>query len=180
MPHIHTEPGQHDATASAFIIRTDMEQPRVLFHMHKKLHKLLQPGGHVELHETPWQAILHELVEETGYEKDQLRVLQPDHRIKELTGAVVHPVALCQNTHSFSAAQHDHFHSDTSYAFIAESEPRLTPVDGESMDLRWLTKEQLASLSNTEVGQNSREIALFALDYALAEWQPRALDEFFA
>jgi hypothetical protein len=49
MAHIHTEPGQHDFTASAFIIRLDRlderGQPKLLLHKHKKLHKLLQFGG---------------------------------------------------------------------------------------------------------------------------------------
>lgn len=36
MSHIHTKPGQHDFTASAFIIRTDGTEPRAMVHMHKK------------------------------------------------------------------------------------------------------------------------------------------------
>lgn len=102
MPHIHTEPGQHDQTASAFIIRTDTPEPAVLFHMHKKVHILLQPGGHIELHETPWQAVLHEIHEETGYELSQLTILQPQQRIRTLSGAVNHPMLINQNTHLFS------------------------------------------------------------------------------
>ena len=30
MPHIHTEPGQHDHTASAYIFRTDFSEPKVM------------------------------------------------------------------------------------------------------------------------------------------------------
>jgi 8-oxo-dGTP diphosphatase len=66
MAHIHTKPGQHDFTASAFIIRIDTPKPKVLLHMHKKLGVLLQPGGHIELNENPWQAVHHEIEEETG------------------------------------------------------------------------------------------------------------------
>lgn len=82
MAHIHTNPGEHDLTASAFIVRDDFEEPRLLLHMHKKLHILLQPGGHVELNENPWQAIEHELREETGYTFDELEVLQPKDRLR--------------------------------------------------------------------------------------------------
>ena len=59
MAHIHNEPGQHDLTVSAFIINvSDKENPKILLCRHKKLGKLLQPGGHVELDENPWQAVL--------------------------------------------------------------------------------------------------------------------------
>lgn len=37
MAHIHTKPGQHDLTASAYIIRDDGNEPVVLLHRHKKL-----------------------------------------------------------------------------------------------------------------------------------------------
>ena len=36
MPHINTKPGQHDFTASAFIVRLDRSEPQVLLHLHKK------------------------------------------------------------------------------------------------------------------------------------------------
>ena len=66
MAHIHTQPGQHDHTASAYIIRTDLDTPRIMLHLHRKIGKYLQFGGHVELNETPWQAVVHELREESG------------------------------------------------------------------------------------------------------------------
>jgi len=63
MAHIHTQPGQHDHTASAYIVRTDFDEPKIMLHLHRKIGKYLQFGGHVELHETPWQAVVHELRE---------------------------------------------------------------------------------------------------------------------
>lgn len=177
MPHIHTEPGQHDTTASAFIIRADTPEPTVLFHMHKKVHKLLQPGGHVELHETPWQAVLHEIREETGYELSQLKVLQPSQRMKSLSGAVNHPVPLNQNTHLFKQGM-EHYHTDTAYAFVADGEPAGSPDDLESNDLRWLTIEQLRKMDQAEIGQNSREIAMYAFEHILDYWEPIDLSEF--
>ena len=68
MPHIHTLPGEHDATASAYIVRTDLGEPAIMLHRHKKLDTMLQFGGHVELHENPLEAIAHELREESGYD----------------------------------------------------------------------------------------------------------------
>lgn len=71
MPHIHTKPGQYDHTVTAYIVRTDGDDPKVLLHMHRKLGMLLPPGGHVELDETPWAAMAHELTEESGYTLDE-------------------------------------------------------------------------------------------------------------
>lgn len=178
MPHIHTKPGQHDATTSAFIVRTDTEQPTVLFHMHKKIHKLLQPGGHIELDETPWQAILHEVCEETGYDLQQLTIMQPAARLTKLSGGVLHPVALCHNTHAFSKEQPDHFHTDTSYLFVATAGPTGLPRAGESTDLRWLSREQLVALTAADAVLASRDIALYALDSALDEWDAVSIDQF--
>ena len=38
----------------------------VVLHLHKRLGIWLQPGGHIDSGETPWQAALHETREETG------------------------------------------------------------------------------------------------------------------
>lgn len=179
MPHIHTEPGQHDHTASAFIIRTDTPEPVILFHMHKKLHKLLQPGGHVELNETPWQAVLHEIQEETGYELSQLDILQPQLRLKSLSGVTIHPIPLNQNTHLFKDGI-DHFHTDITYAFISHQKPAGLPGEHESNDLRWLTAVQLRALDTSEVGESSRDIALYALENILDRWEVVRLGEFAA
>jgi len=49
MSHIHTQPGQHDMTVSAFIVRQVDGEWKCLVHLHKKAGKLMQVGGHVEL-----------------------------------------------------------------------------------------------------------------------------------
>lgn len=171
MAHIHTNPGEHDHTASAFVIRTDTTEPKLLLHIHKKLGVLLQPGGHVELHETPWQAITHELMEETGYELSQLQVLQPRVRISSINAAVLHPQSIVHNTHHFDK-EGVHKHIDISYAFTTTSEPRHTPGEGESHTLRWVTLDELRSLrSPEEIYENVRQIGEFALTSILNDWE---------
>lgn len=140
MPHIHTEPGQHDITASAWIFREDADELRALVHMHRKHGKLMQVGGHIELNETPWQTLVHELPEESGFTIDDLDVLQPQAEVLDIPNATVHPVPVRMNTHMVSAV---HYHSDLGYAFIAKQEPSQLPADGESQDLRWLTITEL-------------------------------------
>jgi 8-oxo-dGTP diphosphatase len=75
MAHIHIGENEIDLTVSAFIVRKFPDDSwRLLVHRHKKLGKLLQKGGRVELNETPWEAITHELEEESGYDIANLRV----------------------------------------------------------------------------------------------------------
>ncbi len=141
MPHIHTEPGQHDFTTSAYIIRKVDGEWRCLVHMHRKLNKLMQIGGHVELNETPWQALSHELTEEAGYTLSELQLLQPRVVSFDSPDYVVHPQPLMLNTHKFSDT---HFHTDIAYAFVAQAPPSLPQSEGESDDLRWLTLRELS------------------------------------
>jgi 8-oxo-dGTP pyrophosphatase MutT (NUDIX family) len=178
MPHIHTGPGEHDATASAFIVRFDTSQPQLLLHTHKKLHILMQPGGHIEVLENPWQAVLHEIVEETGYDLSQLQILQPSERPRALTGAILHPAAVCQSTHDFGADSNGHRHTDTAYAFAAQSAPSGKPDDGESTDLVWVTADELATLTSDQIIPNIREIGLYVLGTCTASWDRVSLSEF--
>ncbi|MDQ5885925.1 MAG: hypothetical protein QG628_322, partial [Patescibacteria group bacterium] len=115
MSHLHTQPGQHDVTVSAYIIRTDRPEPVLLLHMHKKLKKYLQFGGHVEHHEDPWKAITHEVLEESGYDMSQLVLLQPQIRLKKVTDTKLHPIPVTLLTHDFPGL--DHYHSDIAFAF---------------------------------------------------------------
>ena len=177
MAHIHTNPGEHDQTASAFIVRTDREKPELLLHTHKKLGVLLQIGGHVELNETPWQAVCHEIVEETGYSLDQLDILQPKLRMESLDGAVLHPLPLVHNTHNFDTAG-THKHTDVSYAFVTDSEPNNLPSEGESTDFRWVDIEQLKALEKRNIFENVRKIGEFVLTDILNEWQAVELSKF--
>ena len=170
MPHIHTEPGQHDLTASAFVVRMDTPEPTIMLHLHKKLGRYMQFGGHVELHETPWQAIIHELREESGYDIDQFDVLQPKIRMKSMTGATMHPTPLCCNTHLFKQGM-DHYHTDIEYALVTSEQPRHSVEDGESDAMRLFTIGELATLSSDETFENIREIAMFVLKEIIPNWE---------
>ena len=140
MPHIHTQPNQHDMTVSGYIVRTDGDEPVCLVHMHKKMGKLMQVGGHIELNETPWQAIAHELEEESGYQLEELRVIQHTaDRVGE-SHNVSHPTPFLMNTHNVGD---EHYHSDLCYGFIADTVPASMVARDESGDLRWLTLDEL-------------------------------------
>jgi hypothetical protein len=165
MGHIHTNDGEHDHTASAYIVRTDasFDEPRLMLHRHRKLGVYLQFGGHIELTETPWQAVLHELAEESGYRPNELKLVQPTKRITHLDDAVLHPVPFCHNTHNFDA-EGQHRHSDIGYLFVADRPP-LHPVnDGESEDIVLLSGAELAGMkSPEEIYRNIQQIGSYAL-----------------
>lgn len=186
MPHIHTDPGQHDLTASAYIFKKSPEASdyRLLLHMHKKVKKLMQPGGHVELDESPWQSIQHELLEETGYELTQLGLMQPAHLTHIILSnpkVTVHPYPLIMNTHEVNDGHnvHAHNHTDVSYMFFTEQEPLHLPGEDESQDLRWMTKEDIQALTYDEISSVACEVSLAA--FAMLEsglWTPTKLDLF--
>lgn len=177
MPHIHTNPGEHDATASAWIIRTDSPEPALFLHLHKKLGKWMQFGGHVELLETPWQAALHELAEESGYDQAQLQLRQPRLRLRNISDAALHPVAFADITHEFPGI--DHKHTDRAYLFTTDQEPINLPGDGESTNVRWITASQFDDLPDSEILPNVREIGLFAFKLLSSQdWEDVSLSDF--
>jgi 8-oxo-dGTP pyrophosphatase MutT (NUDIX family) len=168
MAHIHTLPGQHDHTISLFLFRLDFEEPRIMMHLHKKMGMYMQFGGHIELCETPWQAATHELREESGYDMSRVKLLQPKQRVRHLTDAIVHPLPLSYTTHRIT---NDHFHTDSSYAVITSESPTSTPGDGESKNIRLLTREELVALPTDIIFDNVREIALYIFDNILNQWE---------
>lgn len=175
MGHIHDKPGQMDQTVTAYIVRRDGDDVYVMLHMHKKLGKLLPVGGHIELSETPWGALAHELEEESGYKLEELTVLQPRVRVESLDSVVLHPQPVVVQTHDITP---EHFHSDLSYLLEAQAYPSGARAEGESDDIRWLTRDGVLSLGDDMVWQNTRQICLAIFDTFLNEWQAVETSEF--
>ncbi len=175
MGHIHTEAGQIDQTVTAYVLRRDGDEVYIMLHQHKKLHKLLPVGGHVELDETPWQAMAHELVEESGYALEELAVMQPTPRIEQLDKVVLHPQPLVVQTHSISE---EHMHTDQAYLFMAETMPSGVVQDDESQGIRWLTRDGVERLREDEIYENTRQICLAVFDSFVASWKAVPTREF--
>lgn len=172
MPHIHTEPGQHDLTSSAYIIRIDGPEPVVLLHRHKKLGIYMQFGGHVELDEDPWQSIIREIREETGYAPEQLQVLQPfDRLLDDDPVFTVHPYPLVVMTVPYAGVDDAHFHTDIGYAFVVSEDPRYLPKDGETVKLSGFTCKQLEQPDDIETVKNVIDISLLALNLYNQSWR---------
>ena len=169
MGHIHDKPGQIDQTVSAYVLRRDGDDIYVMLHKHKKLGTLLPAGGHVELNETPWGALEHELAEESGYTLDELEILQPAARVATLQYVVVHPQPFVVQTHEVVPG---HYHTDMGFVFTAETQPRGQVAEGESEEIRWLTRDGIVGLSDKDIWHDSRQLCLAIFDQFIDEWQP--------
>jgi 8-oxo-dGTP pyrophosphatase MutT (NUDIX family) len=101
----------------------------VVLHRHKRLGIWLQPGGHLEPGEAPWQAARREAVEETG-----LNLCHPAGGPR-LVHVDVHPTPL------------RHVHLDLRYVLLAaDAEP--CPAPGESQDVRWFTWPEALAIAD--------------------------------
>jgi len=174
MPHLHTNPGEHDFTASACIVRQFPDGPKLLVHMHRKIHRLMIPGGHVEHDENPVQTLAHELPEETGYQLSQLTFLQPAHLADRVfpENVWVHPIPFFFNTHQANhGGATNHHHSDMNFLLMVSEEPEGSPGETESQDLRWYSTHQLQT--DPEVSSITAAVGPDAIQAAITgTWVP--------
>ena len=112
-------------TASAIVVG----DRGVLLHRHRRLHRWMQPGGHVDEREEPAAAAVRECREETGLE---VRHPGGEPRLVHLD---VHPAA------------RGHTHIDLRYLVVG---PDAAPVPepGESPEVAWVSWEEAAALAD--------------------------------
>lgn len=143
MGHIHKD-NQYDYTVSAVIVHKD----KVLLLFHHKLHLWLPPAGHIELNETPVEALYREILEETGLSTEHLTLINTfsenmaiDHDPEQ---NVILPIPFNINTHQVTEAGHRHI--DLSYILTSDTDKVRKEKDGAEK-LEWFTLDEIASLS---------------------------------
>lgn len=120
-------------TGSAIVIG-----PRgVLLLKHKRLGIWLQPGGHIDPGETPWDAALREAREETGLDVSFAGPLDDDG-VPELIHVDVH------------AGGRGHTHLDTRYLLDGGSADP-TPPEDESQDVAWFEWDEAIEMADDGV-----------------------------
>ena len=136
-----------DFTASAYVVHDG----RVLLVRHRKLDQWLQPGGHIEARETPDEAAVREVREETG----ALSRIRDEYRPRASPAAQSEnlPRPFEVNVHRVRA---DHWHVD--FAFLARLIERGEPPDTDEHDGKeWFALPDLADLN--AIDENTRAAA---------------------
>jgi len=116
--------------ASVFVINP--ENKKILLIMHKKNHKWTQPGGHIDDDETPEEAALREVYEETG-----LRVRLLGERFPR-EDDFIRPLGIQRNRHSDGNT-----HVDIIYAAVPNNEVNPVINAEEESAVRWFSREEL-------------------------------------
>ncbi len=106
------------ATGSAIVVGLR----GVVLLTHKRLGLWLQPGGHIDPGESPWEAAAREAREETGLDVSFVDVA--DDGIPRLVHVDVHP------------GGRGHTHLDLRY-LVDGGEADPTPPEGESQEIAW-------------------------------------------
>lgn len=125
-------------TASAVVL--DRRTGKVLLHLHRRLDRWLQPGGHIEPSERPEDAAVRETLEETGvaveHPEDGPRILHLDQ----------HP------------GPDAHVHLDLRYLLLADSQaPTVTAGEAAGgapgPTLRWAAPTDVRTTSDRSLAR---------------------------
>lgn len=120
--------------ASAFVINPINK--KILLVKHHLWDKWVQPGGHMEDGETPEEAAIREVYEETGIKITLLgeRFPREDDMIR--------PLGIQCNR-----KDNGEKHFDIIYAAVPNNEPSDLVISNESYDIGWFSRNELENLS---------------------------------
>ncbi|MDE1846215.1 MAG: NUDIX domain-containing protein [Candidatus Micrarchaeota archaeon] len=138
-----------DLTVGACIVN----ESKVLLVLHAKLNKWLFPGGHIENNETPDEAVIREVKEETGLSLKLLdygKILETPDVIKRLA------IPFYSNLHSVG----DHNHYCAFYLGNVENNKIIKNI--ESKEIKWFSLEEIERLDN--VPKNVKLMAAFGVE----------------
>lgn len=160
MGHIHSN-GEYDFAVSGAIVHNN----KVLLLLHRKVKKWLMPGGHVELNETPLEAVFREIEEETGLHPDNLTLITPyaDNLSfdRDTQTNTTQPMPFDIDIHE--AGDEGHRHIDFGYILLSDTDS-FTIEENAALDMKWYTLEEIKQLDDAPKGVYGR--AKYALQQA--------------
>jgi 8-oxo-dGTP pyrophosphatase MutT (NUDIX family) len=118
----------------------------VLLHRHKRLGLWLQPGGHLEPGESPWDAAMREAREETGLD---LRWVPASERGQA-------PPLVHVDVHEGGRG---HTHLDLRYQMVVAGSDEPHPPPGESQDVGWFSWADATELADPGLAGFLRQAA---------------------
>jgi 8-oxo-dGTP pyrophosphatase MutT (NUDIX family) len=122
------EAGPVHVTGSGLVLAEGAAPCLTLLHLHKRAGRWMQPGGHLEAGEAPWQAAARETHEETGL-------------------PVRHPAGGPQLVHLDVHPAGEHVHLDLRYLLLSPPvEP--APPAGESQQVGWFSLAEAIGLAD--------------------------------
>lgn len=158
MGHIHTQKGEFDYTVAGYLVN----KGRVLLIKHKYLPIWTAPAGHVELNESPIDALYKEIAEESGISSSHLRLVETQPKaghISRSTSATYIPLPFSMEYHNITD---DHRHINMAYNLQCDTDV-VAPAEGESQTYGWFSAEDLRTF--TETNESIRNEAIFALEF---------------
>lgn len=115
--------------------------------VHKKLGAWMQPGGHVDRGEGPWDAAVRETTEETG-----LDVHHPEDG-PLLFHLDVHPAA------------DDHIHLDLRYLLLCDKDEDPSPPAGESQQVNWFSVPEAIEVADEGLVDGLKRLQRFHVEH---------------
>lgn len=119
-----------------------------VLHWHKRLGGWMQPGGHIDPGEAPWEAALRETIEETGL-------------------PARHPASGPLLLHLDAHPAGEHVHLDLRYLLVS-ADVAPSPQPGESQLVRWYPLGEALGLADESLAGALRRLAAGAASKARA------------
>jgi 8-oxo-dGTP diphosphatase len=125
-------------------IVVNQNRTKTLLIQHRKVAKWLSPGGHIELNESPDEAVLREVLEETGLHATFVTISSPVAVHKNADEEPLHqPIAVLDESIPVYKEKPAHRHVDFVYLLECPDAEELRGVEHG----RWFTKAELTELA---------------------------------
>lgn len=159
MPHIHTGDGEFDFTVAGYLVHDD----KTLLIKHKYLPIWTAPAGHIELNQSPIDALYAEIKEEAGITTDHLTLIETRPRPASFTrnpDATELPLPFDLEYHPIIDG---HRHINLSYVLLSDTN-NVEPGPGESNTFKWFTLDELHVFTDTN--DSVKSAATYAIEVA--------------